>query len=234
MPRARRARRRAGRVGGLRRRRPDRSYSCRPGRSSTRGSGRRRSRTSPGAIASSPGTTAATAARTGRAIRRPTRRASGPPNPGGHGRGRRPRRRSSGRAVVGRADGALVAAEHPERVDGAGVHRPRLPFGEPSPGRRAPVRRAAARRRGLGQVQRHYWRRDYDGFLEYFFPSASPSRTRRSRSRTASAGASRPTRDARRHRAPPPDARRCDAAAMCAASAARRWSSTAPTTGSRT
>ena len=52
---------------------------------------------------------------------------------------------------------------------------------------------------GWAKYNRQYWLRDYRGFLEFFFSQdASPSRIRRSRSKTASAGASR--RLARRSR----------------------------------
>ena len=45
---------------------------------------------------------------------------------------------------------------------------------------------------GWAKYNRHYWLRDYRGFLEFFFCAVcSASRTRRSRSRTASAGGSR-------------------------------------------
>ena len=64
----------------------------------------------------------------------------------------------------------LLAAEHPERVDGLVFIAPALPL--------APSHRASATSpfdepldtdEGWAKLNRHYWLRDYQGFLEFFF-----------------------------------------------------------------
>ena len=65
----------------------------------------------------------------------------------------------------------LLAAEQPERVDGAVFICPAVPFGEPR------HRRARSTRwdeeldtdEGWAKYNRHYWLEDYRGFLEFFF-----------------------------------------------------------------
>ena len=78
-------------------------------------------------------------------------------------------------ALVSLSMGALwatiLAADHPDRVDGPGVH---LPGGTAGARRTtgvifSPVRRAARHQRGLGEIQPLLLARDYRGFLEFFF-----------------------------------------------------------------
>ena len=85
----------------------------------------------------------------------------------------------------------ILAAEHPERVAGlvfigrrvaTRTDRGDYPF-DSEPGTDE----------GWAKETRGYWRRDWLGYLEFFFARASPSRTRPSRSRTASAGRWTPT-----------------------------------------
>ena len=64
----------------------------------------------------------------------------------------------------------LLAADHPERVAGIGRDRPGA---ADSAGRSArDAERAFKEPRdtdeGWAQVERHYWRRDYRGFIEFF------------------------------------------------------------------
>jgi pimeloyl-ACP methyl ester carboxylesterase len=65
----------------------------------------------------------------------------------------------------------LLASDHPERVLGAVFVGPALPLGFIVPGRE--VVRSFARRLdtegGWAKYNRHYWRRDFPGFLEFFF-----------------------------------------------------------------
>jgi pimeloyl-ACP methyl ester carboxylesterase/predicted glycosyltransferase len=65
----------------------------------------------------------------------------------------------------------LFAARHPERVDGACVIGTRVPHMEPSALDRALERFDDVRGDddGWAKYNRHYWQRDYRGFLEFFF-----------------------------------------------------------------
>jgi pimeloyl-ACP methyl ester carboxylesterase len=65
----------------------------------------------------------------------------------------------------------LVASDHPERVAGAVFIAPALPLSATLPGRE-PINRFAERLdsdEGWAKHNSHYWRRDYRGFLEFFF-----------------------------------------------------------------
>ena len=85
------------------------------------------------------------------------------------------RRAPSSAIVVSLSLGAqralILAAEHPERVDSA------VFIGPPSRRRRAPHRTAASTPgtseldtdEGWAKYNKHYWLRDYRGFLEFFF-----------------------------------------------------------------
>jgi pimeloyl-ACP methyl ester carboxylesterase/predicted glycosyltransferase len=71
---------------------------------------------------------------------------------------------------LGAQRGLILAAEHPERVEGSVFICPSVPFGEP------PLERAAKRwdedtgsDEGWDRYNRHSWLRDYRGFLEFFF-----------------------------------------------------------------
>ena len=81
------------------------------------------------------------------------------------------------RAVVvtlslGAQRGLLLAAEHPERVAGAVLIAPAVPAG-PMYAERARIFAAFEEELpsddGWAKYNSHYWRRDYAGFLEYFF-----------------------------------------------------------------
>ena len=64
----------------------------------------------------------------------------------------------------------LLAAEHPERVDGAVFICPAVPFGGPVTGRGIqPWGEELDTDEGWAKYNRHYWLRDYRGFLEFFF-----------------------------------------------------------------
>jgi len=82
-------------------------------------------------------------------------------------------------AVVGLSFGghlaAMLAALHPERVDGAVLIAPTAPFGESNPARThkrfdAPV----ASPQGWAKFNRHYWTEHYRDFVEFFFERALP------------------------------------------------------------
>jgi pimeloyl-ACP methyl ester carboxylesterase len=65
----------------------------------------------------------------------------------------------------------LLAADHPERVVGAVFIGPALPLAPAVPGRE-PIRDFTERLdtdAGWAKHNSHYWRRDYRGFLEFFF-----------------------------------------------------------------
>ena len=64
----------------------------------------------------------------------------------------------------------LLAAEHPERVDGSVFICPAVPIGEPVPDRKLyPWDAELDTDEGWAKYNRHYWLRDYRGFLEFFF-----------------------------------------------------------------
>jgi pimeloyl-ACP methyl ester carboxylesterase len=77
-------------------------------------------------------------------------------------------------AVVSLSLGAqrslLLAAAHPKRVDALVFVAPAVPLGEPLPGR-TPYAwdEALDTDEGWAKYNRHYWLRDYRGFLEFFF-----------------------------------------------------------------
>lgn len=71
----------------------------------------------------------------------------------------------------------LLAAHHPERVTGAVFIGPAVPLAEPDPARAARIGDFDARHEtseGWNKYNRHYWRRDYRGFLEFFFSECLP------------------------------------------------------------
>jgi pimeloyl-ACP methyl ester carboxylesterase/predicted glycosyltransferase len=65
----------------------------------------------------------------------------------------------------------LVAAEHPERVDAAVFICPAVPLAEPLEAREIVSRwnDELETDEGWAKYNRHYWLRDYRGFLEFFF-----------------------------------------------------------------
>ena len=141
---------------------------CRPGRSSTRATGRRRSPTSRGTSACSPSTARATdvgpAARSARYSEREfaadtlaVMDATG-----------------TERAVLvalsaARSGRSLLAADHPERVLGIVSSAPTLPFARHPARPRQPVQRAARTTRAGPSTTATTGSSDYRGFLEFFF-----------------------------------------------------------------
>ncbi len=83
---------------------------------------------------------------------------------------------STDRAVVvslsiGAHRALILASDHPERLAGAVFIGPAVPLGSSIPGRE-PVRRFTERLdtdAGWARYNSHYWRRDYRGFLDFFF-----------------------------------------------------------------
>lgn len=63
----------------------------------------------------------------------------------------------------------IVAAEHPDRVAGLVFLGPSVPLGEGLPGRDAPFDARLETDDGWAKFNRHFWRRDYGAFLEFFF-----------------------------------------------------------------
>ena len=64
----------------------------------------------------------------------------------------------------------LLAADQPERIDGAVFICPSVPFGEPVPGRQLYAwNEPLDTDEGWAKYNRHYWLREYRGFLEFFF-----------------------------------------------------------------
>ena len=64
----------------------------------------------------------------------------------------------------------LLAAEHPERVAGAAFIGPSVPLGQPLPERRLySFEDVLDTDEGWAKDNRHYWLRDYRGYLEFFF-----------------------------------------------------------------
>ena len=64
----------------------------------------------------------------------------------------------------------LLAAEHPERVERRRLHRPGRAARRALAGRgRLPWDEELDTDEGWAKYNRHYWLRDYRGFLEFFF-----------------------------------------------------------------
>jgi pimeloyl-ACP methyl ester carboxylesterase len=73
---------------------------------------------------------------------------------------------------AGAAWALLLAAEHPNRISGAVFLSPSLSLAPPDPARAAampPFDAALPTYEGWAKYNRHYWRLDYPGFLEFFF-----------------------------------------------------------------
>jgi pimeloyl-ACP methyl ester carboxylesterase/predicted glycosyltransferase len=72
---------------------------------------------------------------------------------------------------MGAQRGLLVAANHPERVEGAVFIGPALPLGSSTPRSRAVIsfEERFETYDGWRKYNRHYWLEDYAGFLEFFF-----------------------------------------------------------------
>ncbi len=70
-----------------------------------------------------------------------------------------------------------LAARHPERVDGAVFLGPALPLAPPDPARAASASTfddELEAYEGWDKYNRHYWRQDYRGFVEFFFAQCLP------------------------------------------------------------
>jgi len=63
----------------------------------------------------------------------------------------------------------MVAAEHPDRVLGLVLICPSVPVGERVNGRDIPFEDVLDTDDGWAKQNRHFWRRDFRAFLEYFF-----------------------------------------------------------------
>jgi pimeloyl-ACP methyl ester carboxylesterase len=72
---------------------------------------------------------------------------------------------------IGAQRSLVLAAEHPELVAGLCFIAPALPFGGPRPGAAVtyPFDEELDTDEGWAKYNRHYWLRDYQGFLEFFF-----------------------------------------------------------------
>ena len=66
----------------------------------------------------------------------------------------------------------VFAAEQPERVRGLVFICPATPLGEPGPG--APFEEPLDSDEGWNKENVHFWRRDFRGYLEFFFEEAFP------------------------------------------------------------
>jgi pimeloyl-ACP methyl ester carboxylesterase len=81
---------------------------------------------------------------------------------------------STDRAVLvtrsmGAQRGLIVAGEYPDRVLGLVAGGPSLPIGERSGERDFPFEDVLATDEGWAKNNIHYWRRDFDGYLRFFF-----------------------------------------------------------------
>jgi len=63
----------------------------------------------------------------------------------------------------------IVAAEHPERVLGLVFIAPSVPLGERVAGRDAPFEDVLETEHRWAKQNRHFWRRDFRAYLEFFF-----------------------------------------------------------------
>lgn len=70
---------------------------------------------------------------------------------------------------VGAQRTIIAAAGHPERVAGLVFLGPSVPLGDPAPGRDIDFDADLGVDEGWARYNRHAWRRDYHGFLEFFF-----------------------------------------------------------------
>ncbi len=63
----------------------------------------------------------------------------------------------------------LMAAEHPDRVEAVAFIAPATPLGGMTGGRSYPFDEVLDTDVGWAKFNAHFWRRDYDGFLKFFF-----------------------------------------------------------------
>ncbi len=86
---------------------------------------------------------------------------------------------------------AVLTAQHPERVESAMLIAPAAPFGPMPSGRSAEnFLELKNTDEGWAKFNQHYWRKDYRGFLEFFFAKAFSEIIPPNRSKTASNGRS--------------------------------------------
>jgi pimeloyl-ACP methyl ester carboxylesterase len=78
-------------------------------------------------------------------------------------------------SLSGAANPAIVAAsDHPQRVLGLVFIAPSVALGQPRPERQVPFEERLASDEGWSKQNIHFWRRDFPGFLEFFFGKAFP------------------------------------------------------------
>jgi pimeloyl-ACP methyl ester carboxylesterase len=70
---------------------------------------------------------------------------------------------------MGAQRGLIVAAEHPDRVEGLIALGPSLPIGEHPAERSYSFEAVLDTDEGWAKNNIHYWRRDFDGYLRFFF-----------------------------------------------------------------
>jgi pimeloyl-ACP methyl ester carboxylesterase len=70
---------------------------------------------------------------------------------------------------LGAQRGLIVTAEHPDRVEGLVALGPSLPIGEHLKERGYPFEAVLDTDEGWAKNNIHYWRRDFDGYLRFFF-----------------------------------------------------------------
>jgi pimeloyl-ACP methyl ester carboxylesterase len=70
---------------------------------------------------------------------------------------------------LGAQRGLIVTAEHPERVEGLINIGPSLPIGRHPDDRSYPFDTVLDTDEGWAKNNLHYWRRDFDGYLQFFF-----------------------------------------------------------------
>ena len=160
------------------------------------------SRTSRATAGSSPSTARQRALGPARRSPRPTPRRSSRPTRSRCWTRPAPSARASSRSRWARSGRCSSPRTIPSASRASSSSRPALPLGAPTPAqpRRRLVRRASSRpHEGWAKYNRHYWlERLPRTSSSSSSRRCSPSRTRPSRSRTASAGGSRRRRDARR------------------------------------
>jgi pimeloyl-ACP methyl ester carboxylesterase len=81
---------------------------------------------------------------------------------------------STDRAVLvtlsmGAQRGLIVAAEHPDRVEGLIATGPSVPIGQRPPERTYRFDEVLDTEEGWAKHNIHFWRRDFDGYLQFFF-----------------------------------------------------------------
>jgi pimeloyl-ACP methyl ester carboxylesterase len=70
---------------------------------------------------------------------------------------------------LGAQRGLIVTAEHPDRVEGMVALGPSLPIGVHPAERSYPFEAVLDTDEGWAKNNMHFWRRDFDGYLQFFF-----------------------------------------------------------------